>query len=170
MEYIAFTDGSTFNNGKKNKQKYGGIGIYLEAPISKNISIPIDSQEVTNNICELNACIMAIKIIIALPNFNINNDTIKLYSDSQYVIKSIKEWSNNWIKNGWKNKSGQPVKNSDLIKRLLDLYNKYKVDLIYIKAHTKPPLDKTNIKYRLWYGNYMADKLATTASKSLIIS
>ena len=127
MEYIVFTDGSTFNNGKKDKLKYGGVGIYIQSPIVKSIGIPYNNPNVTNNICELNACIMAIKIILELYEFDIEQDTIKIYSDSQYVINSITIWSKKWMNNGWKNKAGQDIKNSSLIKKLLEYYNKYKV-------------------------------------------
>jgi ribonuclease HI len=168
MDYMVFTDGSTFNNGKKNKPKYGGIGIYLQSPIVKSIGIPFNNPETTNNICELNACIMAIKVIIKFPAFNIENDKIKIYSDSQYVIKSITEWSKRWVKNGWKNKAGQQVKNSALIKKLLELYNKYKIEMMHVRSHLHPPSNKSSREYKLWYGNYMADKLATDASRLLM--
>jgi len=170
MDYIVFTDGSTFNNGKKGKTKYGGVGIYIQSPIVKSISVPFNNPDITNNICELNACIMAIKVIVELPNYDSLRDKIIIYSDSQYVIKSIMDWSKNWIKNGWKNKAGQDVKNIALIQELLELYNKYKIEMIHVRSHTREPQDKSCSEYTLWYGNYMADKLATDASKSLMES
>jgi ribonuclease HI len=170
MDYIVFTDGSTFNNGKKNKQKYGGVGIYIHSPIVKSIGIPYNNPDVTNNICELNACIMAIKVVLELSEFDIEHDKIIIYSDSLYVINSITIWSKKWVNNGWKNKAGHDIKNSSLIKKLLEYYNKYKIELLHIRSHTHPPYNKLSGEYKLWYGNYMADKLATDASRSLVVA
>lgn len=167
MEYIVFTDGSTFNNGKKDVVKYGGIGVYIYKPIYKLISIPYTDVDVTNNICELNACIVAIKCIKNLSSYNKELDKIKIYSDSKYVIQSITSWSDNWIKNGWKNKAGKDVKNKELIKRLLDLYNTFTIEMIHVKSHKKQPVDKKSEDFILWKGNNIADKLATDASKSI---
>ena len=41
-----------------------------------------------------------------------------IYTDSQYVQKGITEWLPGWIKRGWKNAKGEPVKNQDLWQRL----------------------------------------------------
>ena len=37
------------------------------------------------------------------------------------------------------------------------------IKFIHVKAHTKEPINKDSQEYFIWYGNYMADKLAVNA-------
>ena len=123
-----FTDGSSFNNGSKTKKHSGGIGVFFGKNHPDNKSIKIKNEPITNNIAELKACIMAIKIVLVsinIPNnnFNINSETpidIEIYTDSEYVINSITKWAKLWKFNGWKKKtSGKlvDIKNKDQRKR-----------------------------------------------------
>ncbi len=56
---------------------------------------------------------------------------VTVVSDSKYVVDAIKKgWLFNWEKKGWKK-----VKNTDLWKKFLPLYNKHKVSFHWIKGH-----------------------------------
>ena len=162
-----YTDGSALNNGKKNMLQHGGIGIYIEKDeicISEKLH-----GKITNNIAELKACIRGIKYVINCDKYN--NENIKIYSDSEYVINSITKWALNWSKNNWqkydKKKKGKcDIKNKELIIELFNLYNKYTIQFIHTKSHTVKPDDKSSKEYKIWYGNYMADKLAVMGSNS----
>jgi len=160
-----FTDGSSLNNGQKNKYQSGGIGIYIE-DTKECISEKLIGK-ITNNIAELKACIKGIQVIMNRENYN--NEVIKIYSDSEYVINSITKWASTWIKNDWKKydkkrKGKYDIKNKDLIIELFNLYNKYPIHFIHTKAHTIKPIDTNTKEYNIWYGNYMADKLAVQGS------
>ena len=157
-----FTDGSTFNNGKKNKIQFGGIGVYFNDNKYPSISESLYGK-ITNNIAELKAIIVAIDYIISLETFNILNTFIHIYSDSEYTINCIIKWSKTWEKNGWKKRDKKEISNKDLIIKLYNYYKKYKIKFIHVKAHTSEPKD--TILHKIWYGNKMADKLATDASK-----
>ena len=163
---IVFTDGSTFNNGKKNMKQYGGIGIFFNNNSEDNISQILNDDKITNNVAELTACLKAIEIIINKPNFNYNNQIV-IYTDSEYTINCITKWASGWKNNGWKRKQGSklfPVKNCELIKNLYNYHIKYKVIFKHVRSHQTPPSDTQSSQYKLWYGNMMADKLATQAS------
>ena len=161
-----YTDGSTINNGKKGS--YGGIGVFFGDNNPMNISEPmICNENVTNNICELQACNRAIKKIIDNSNFK-NNDTIIIGTDSQYLINCIVLWSNTWEKNGWmRNNNGKmkPVKNKNIIQSIKRNYLKYNIQFKYIKAHTVFYGEKKGENYEDWYGNKKADELAVLGSK-----
>ena len=157
-----FTDGSTFNNGKKNKMQFGGIGIYFNDNIYPSISECL-SGKITNNIAELKAIITAIEYIINLESFHLSNTKIHIYSDSEYTINCIVKWSKAWEKNGWKKRDKKEISNKDLIIKLYNYYKKYKIKFIHVKAHTSEPSDP--ILHKIWYGNKIADKLATDSSK-----
>ena len=127
------------------------------------------NDKITNNIAEIKACITA--IINITNNKMYNNNTIKIYSDSTYVINSITIWCKNWEKNNWqkynkKKKQKENIKNKDLIITLYNLYNKYNIIFTHIKAHCIEPLNKKSLEYKLWFGNKIADKLAVKASKT----
>ena len=66
----------------------------------------------TNNRMELTAVMRAIES---------NPGPLVVVMDSTYVKDGLESWSRNWVRNGWKTKAGQPVKNDDLWRRLIDL-------------------------------------------------
>ncbi|MCB0319831.1 MAG: ribonuclease HI [Bdellovibrionales bacterium] len=84
--------------------------------------------DTTNNRMELTALITAFEL---LPS----DAEITVYSDSDLCVKTINEWAPKWRANGWRKKGGE-IKNLELVKRLLDLFEKHpKVSLKWIKAH-----------------------------------
>ena len=169
QKYCVFTDGSCLNNGKKNP--IGGIGIYFDDNDDDNLGqvIENDGAKITNQTMELLAVIQALKIIgDKINNKSINPDIIYIYTDSSYVINCMTKWYSNWVKNNWINAKNKPVENKELIELLYSLKNKYVVIFKHVYAHTDEPDDKTTEKYKLWYGNHMADKLATSVCRQFL--
>ena len=171
--FKVFTDGSSMNNGYKNC--YGGIGVFFEDDSPYNISEKMTFKEdgkVSNNVCELTACLRAIQTIKKFNDFNHLDDIILVYTDSKYLIDSITKWSTSWERNGWmrKNKGGKlvPVKNVELIKQIKALTIVNNVQFKHVKAHQKEPIGvaRDSYQYTEWYGNMMADKLANDGAKS----
>ena len=102
----------------------GGIGVFFEDGSPYNIGEKMtfkDDGKVSNNVCELTACLRAILSIKDFKNFDRLNDSILIYTDSKYVINCITLWYDNWAKNNWKTSNGLDVKNLDLIKKLYNL-------------------------------------------------
>jgi ribonuclease HI len=148
-DILVYTDGACSNNGYINA--ISGIGVYFSERNNnkyENISKILDVPKPTNNIAELVAILEALKII----QYNdYNNEKIKLYTDSDYCLKTLQTWYKKWIEDGTIDKK----QNIDIIKNIYDnYYTKMNIELIYIKAHTKNK-DEHSI------GNYEADKLAT---------
>ena len=166
-----FTDGSCLSNHIKksdNKKCTGSIGIYFDNDIIEHIShiIENDGKIITNQVVELLACIEALNIIhTKVNNKELNIKIIYLYTDSLYVINCMLKWYDKWSMNNWKTINGKDVKNKELIEILYQLKNKNILTIFkHIKAHQDEPINKDSFEYKLWYGNYMADKLATSAS------
>ena len=61
---------------------------------------------------------------------------VMLTTDSEYVMKGIREWMPNWKKRGWKTASKQPVKNADLWMQLDELVNQHEVEWRWVKGHS----------------------------------
>jgi ribonuclease HI len=150
-----FTDGSTLNNQCVEK-RVGGMGVFFGDNDTRNISKRM-KKNATNQRAELKACILALRKCKS-------EEVINIYTDSKYVIGCMTEWISNWIKNDWKKSDGKEIKNLDLIKKLYSLFSKKNITFYHVKAHQKKPSEPE--KYNIWYGNMMADKLATDAAKS----
>lgn len=165
MKYIKiFTDGAVPNNQKAGNRK-GGVGVFFGLDDPRNISFSIKESidvKVTNQVCELTACILAIETILSTEK--ISKKSIVIYTDSMYVINSITEWAHIWEKNNWRKADNKLIQNEYLIKKLYYISNNLNVKFKHVKSHTKQP-DIDSGEYFEWYGNYMADKLATKATK-----
>lgn len=86
----------------------------------------------TNNRMEMMAVILALESLeFGLP--------VRVVSDSQYVIKGCTEWARNWIRRGWLNYEGKPVKNRDLWERLLALYQLHDCSFEHVRGHRGHP-------------------------------
>ena len=161
---IAYTDGSAVVSGA-NKGK-GGLGVYFPDFYGDPLGIHRGFENTKTGRVEIMALISAIK------SFYANHEeavTLKVYSDSQYVVKSFTDKRlEKWISNGWKNTTGN-VKNRDLWEKLLRELNIRKhfltLDIEWIKAHQiekeKDPIKKQQlINNPHIIGNAMADRLA----------
>lgn len=74
----------------------------------------------------------------------------QIYSDSEFWINVITKWAAGWEKAGWKKKSG-PIKNLDLVKEVVALYQASQAKLIWVRGHNDDP------------GNELADEWANKA-------
>lgn len=95
----------------------------------------------TNNRMELMAAIQALE--------SLNRScSIKLHTDSKYVLQGITEWMLNWKKRGWKTAANKPVKNEELWRRLDAAIQRHSIEWVWVKGHSGEP------------GNERADSLA----------
>lgn len=154
-----FTDGSTVNNGKKNAS--GGIGVFFYGEEFNNLSEKYNSDNVTNQKCEILAIIKSLQIIKSKFGRHSKKINVLIHTDSEYCIKCMTSYINNWIRNNWKLKDGNNVKNRNLLELLLNLTNEFNnISYNHIRSHKQEPSNKESLEYKLWYGNMMADKLA----------
>jgi ribonuclease HI len=142
-----WTDGSAVIERMENGLAYGhgGIGIYMKyGEYEKKIKIGYKNTRTGR---------MEIKaVIMALNSITDKTKNIIVYSDSQYVVKSINIFMQNWIYNGWIG-----IKNVDLWKLFLQIYSQFdktKISFVWTKGHT----DKDD-----WIsiGNSIVDELAS---------
>lgn len=153
-----YTDGSCFNNGKKNSS--GGIGVFFNDNDDRNISTSINDTKITNQRMEL------IAVLKALEKLN-TNDKAYIYTDSTYVKNCLTKWIRLWENNDWKKMNNNNIENLDLILEIKKVMENKIIIYKHIKAHQNEP-NKDNINYKHWYGNKKADELAFTANKNNI--
>jgi ribonuclease HI len=101
-------------------------------------------KETTNNRMELTAAAEALEALT-------RPCTVHLHTDSEYVRNGITRWSTGWVRRNWRNASGDPVKNMDLWRRLLDAAKPHDVSWHWVKGHSGVP------------ENERVDELATAA-------
>lgn len=158
-----FTDGSTYNNGKRNAK--GGVGVYFEDGICQNISEKFKGEIATNQKCELLAVLKGLDSIKKKVGRQSNKYNIIVYTDSEYVINCMTKWIRNWINNEWKRKKRNgavaQVKNKSFLQSLWIRQKDFNTVIYnHVRSHQKEPYEKNSHKYRLWKGNDEADKLA----------
>jgi ribonuclease HI len=59
-------------------------------------------------------------------------------SDSQYLIKGMREWIPGWVRRSWMRKTGA-VENADLWKKLLIAAKRHRVDWRWVRGHAGHP-------------------------------
>lgn len=129
-----FTDGSLV---RKDGKVYCGYGIYFPSNEYKPISRKFTHEPITNNRAELYAILKTI-IICNIINLKRIKEKIqpahivKIYSDSEYSVKTFNEWLPKWLK------SGKEYLNQDIINEIKDHLDNatFKVKFIHIRAHT----------------------------------
>ena len=119
----AFTDGACRGNPGP-----GGWGVLLRFN-GKEKRLCGGEAETTNNRMELMAVIQALESLS-------RECTVKVTSDSQYVLKGINEWMENWKKRGWKTAAKKPVKNVDLWQRLDKARESHDIVWAWVKGHS----------------------------------
>lgn len=144
QKLIVYTDGAARGNPGP-----GGYGVILKwGQAEKEFSAGY--RLTTNNRMELMA------VIVALEALNKKKLNIIIYSDSQYVVKAVKEgWLRNWIKTDFK--GGK--KNKDLWKKYFELAKEHTIEFVWVKGHADNAY------------NNRCDELATAAAdgKNLLI-
>jgi ribonuclease HI len=126
QKLLIWADGSC-----NNKTGIGGWGAVIRTnPHGKIKRLCGGYIHTTNNQMELLAVIHALEWVTELGKYD-----IQLFSDSQYVIKGINEWSVGWIRNGWRTATGLPVKNKDLWISLCALKPKHRIEFAWVRGH-----------------------------------
>jgi ribonuclease HI len=106
------------------------------------------AADTTNNRMELTAAASALEALT-------RPCKIILHTDSEYLKNGITRWHTGWVRKNWRNAAGDPVKNMDLWRRILDAAQPHSIEWRWVRGHSGDPM------------NDRADKLATQAREEL---
>jgi ribonuclease HI len=138
-----FTDGACRGNPGP-----GGWGVLLR--FNGHVKTLYGAEaETTNNRMELMAAIKGLESLT-------RPCKVRLTTDSQYVMKGIREWMDSWKRRGWKTAAKKPVKNVDLWQRLDSIAREHDIEWHWVRGHSGHP------------ENEQADMLANKAIDELL--
>lgn len=113
-----WTDGACLGNPGP-----GGWAAILKAG-ARERELAGGEPDTTNNRMEMLAAISALEALT-------KPTTVRLVSDSEYVIKGITEWIPGWRKRGWRK-----VKNRDLWERLAEVSSRHEIAWEWVRGHS----------------------------------
>jgi ribonuclease HI len=109
----------------------GGFAAILVSGKKEKVVSGSDSLT-TNNRMELLAVISALEALK-------RPCSVRVTTDSNYVVKGMTEWIQSWMKNGWRNSQKKDVLNRDLWERMLKAVDGHDMDWEWIKGHNGHP-------------------------------
>lgn len=145
MSFRVYCDGSGTTGG------HAGIAFVAYADSGDWFgegSLPL--RNATNQQAEILAATFALHSLHPLPK-------VVVVSDSEYVVKGMTVWLDDWLARGWRTAAGKPVKNQAHWQRLIDAASRHgHVDFEWTRGHVGT------------YGNERADELAGLARQQAL--
>ena len=131
-----YTDGACLGNPGP-----GGWGVVLnwDGQVKELSGGQVDT---TNNQMELTAVIKGLEALK-------RPVSLKIVTDSKYVMQGITQWMAGWKRNGWRTAAKKPVANRELWEKLDSLLSVHAVTWDWVKGHSGHPQ------------NEMCDRLAS---------
>ena len=158
LPFVAvFADESCLGNGREGQNPGGAAGL-IEYPNPRSTKLTrldywISEPATTNNRMALRSAIEALRIL-SRKGKQLN---VEFTSDSQYLVKGMRDWVSGWKARGWRRKDG-PIENLGLWREADELAQVHRISWQWVRGHNKHPQ------------NEYADHLATRAARDLTTS
>jgi ribonuclease HI len=152
-----YADESCLGNGREGSNPGGAAGVieYVH-PESGNLTrwdYWISEPATTNNRMALRSLIEAFRAISRKGvRFRVT-----FTSDSQYLVKGMREWVYGWMARGWKRKEG-PILNLELWMDAVDATRGHQLDPRWVRGHEGHPQNE--------YANHLAIRAAREQTDS----
>jgi ribonuclease HI len=152
-----YADESCLGNGREGSNPGGAAGVieYIHAE-SGNLGrwdYWISEPGTTNNRMALRSAIEAFRGISRKgARFRVT-----FTSDSQYLVKGLREWVFGWMSRDWKRKEG-PILNLELWKEAVEAARAHQLDPQWVRGHEGHPQNE--------YANFLATRAAREQTKS----
>jgi ribonuclease HI len=125
MKITVWTDGSSHHNGKPNcVAGWSAVFMMGKKTYIRYGHLPAPSSNNRGEICG---------VLYAIQTFNHRKDwELEIYSDSQYVVKSINEWRRKWKLHNYVG-----IKNEDLFVPLFNAWDEHgNASISWVRGHT----------------------------------
>lgn len=130
---VLHLDESCLGNGREGENPGGGGGLIEARSGSGRIQrrdFYISSPATTNNRMALSGAIAALQLLAGKGA----RLRVLIVSDSQYLVKGMREWVPGWVGRGWKRKEG-PIENLELWKVLVASARLHDVQWTWVRGH-----------------------------------
>jgi ribonuclease HI len=147
---VVHLDESCLGNGREVASP-GGAGGFIEARTTKGVErrdFFVHAPDTTNNKMALAGAIGVLQLL-ARKGARLR---VLLVSDSEYLVRGVREWLPGWISKGWKRKGGT-LENLDLWRALEQSLALHETQLAWVRGHNGHPK------------NEYANDLATAAAR-----
>jgi ribonuclease HI len=147
---VVHLDESCLGNGREGENPGGGGGL-IEVRARARVErrdFWLHSPHSTNNRMALIGATLALELLAAKGN----RMQVLMVSDSEYLVKGMRQWVPSWTARGWTRKAG-PIENLPLWQDLAQAAQLHEVQWTWVRGHAKHPK------------NEYADSLAVAAAR-----
>jgi ribonuclease HI len=152
---VIHLDESCLGNGRRGENP-GGAGGLIEVRAARGIErrdfYTYDSNA-TNNRMALTGAITVLRLLAAKGH----RLRVLMVSDSEYLVKGMREWAPGWAARGWIRKTG-PIENLGLWQELVQSARLHEVQWTWVRGHRGHPKNE--------YANDLAVAAAREAKTS----
>lgn len=152
---VIHLDESCLGNGQEGANP-GGSGGLIEIRHGGKVSrhdFYIHAPSTTNNRMALSGAIAALQLLARREK----RVTLLVVSDSEYLIKGVREWAPGWMARGWKRKGGA-IENLELWQALMQSVPLHDAQWTWVRGHAGHPKNE--------YANDLAVAAATKQETS----
>ena len=133
---VVHLDESCLGNGREVATP-GGAGGLIELRTGRTVArrdFFVHSPDTTNNKMALAGAIGVLQLLSRKGN-RLN---VLLVSDSEYLVRGVREWLPGWKARGWKRKGGE-IENLDLWRALDHSLTLHQIQLAWVRGHNGHP-------------------------------
>lgn len=148
---VVHLDESCLGNGREGENPGGGAGLIEVRSRGGRIErrdFYLHEPATTNNRMALKGAIKALEI---LAGKGVRLEVL-MVSDSQYLVRGVREWMGAWQARGWTRKGG-PIENLELWQQLYTMRTRHDGQWTWLRGHARHPK------------NEYADRLAVRAAR-----
>jgi ribonuclease HI len=152
---IAHLDESCLGNGREGDTPGGAAGL-IEARAGRTLArrdFYLSEPDTTNNRMALTGAIAALELMAGKGK----RLRALIVSDSEYLVRGMREWVPAWVARGWKRKGG-PIENLELWQALVAAAARHDTSFTWVRGHSGHPKNE--------YANDLAVKAAKTQESS----
>jgi ribonuclease HI len=131
---VLHLDESCLGNGREGDNPGGGGGLIEARSRAGRIQrrdFFLSEPATTNNRMALRGAAVALQLLSSKGA----RLRVVIVSDSQYLVKGMREWVPGWVARGWRRKEG-PIENLELWQALLAASRRHDVQWTWVRGHT----------------------------------
>jgi ribonuclease HI len=131
---VLHLDESCLGNGREGDNPGGGGGLIEARSRAGRIQrrdFFLSEPATTNNRMALRGAAVALQLLSSKGA----RLRVVIVSDSQYLVKGMRQWVPGWVARGWRRKEG-PIENLELWQALLAASRRHDVQWTWVRGHT----------------------------------